>query len=167
MKKFILITACSLFMATCCYSQVKASEVFSKLSELTDQFDNAYDAAEVTDKLTLIYIPGTNKPFEKIYLKQKASKVKNNVLLVGGFKEMMGLMTRESKKEHLSGALGLQYKKGSTILVDMDSELGQLLEVGGYSIITLSKVKNKIVNLNDFGFDRVAFFKELKKYEIE
>lgn len=166
MKKLILITIAGL-LTSFSHAQIKASEVFDQLKKMPDQFDDAYDPTEIKDQLTLIYIPGSNNPFQKIYMKQKAAYLKDNVLLVGGFKEMMGMMSIESKKDHLQEALALQYKKGSTILIDMDSELGQLLNINGYSIITISKDKNEVLSIEDFGFDRVEFFKKLKEYEIQ
>ncbi len=163
MKKLILILLCG-FLIQSGYAQVKASDVFEKLGKMPDQFDNLYDT-KVTDKLTLIYIPGTNNPFEKIYNKRKAAKTIGNVVLVGGFKEMMNSMSYDTKKDHLQDALSIRYKKGSTILIDMDSELAQLLSISGYSIIKLSRNENKITEVNDYGFDRVEFFKNLGTYE--
>ncbi|MEP5612184.1 MAG: hypothetical protein ABJP45_08035 [Cyclobacteriaceae bacterium] len=164
MKKLILIAICGL-VTTLSQAQIEASDVFTKLSQMPDQFDEMYDTGNVSDQLTLVYIPGVNTPFQKFYMKQKASKTKENVLLVGGFKEMMNAMSAEAKKKHLQEALSIQYKKGSTILLDLESELGQLLSLKGYSIVTISKKSNKVMNINDYGFDRVEFFKALAAYE--
>lgn len=167
MKKLLLVTLCGLLLTSLSQAQVKASDVFTELNKMPDQFDEQYDAAGVSDKLTLIYIPGVNNPFEKIYFKQKAAKTKGDVLLVGGFKEMMNTMSFESKKKHLQEALAIQYKKGSRILIDMESKLAKVLSIKGYTIVTLSKEKGQVIVVEDYGFDRVAFFKALSKYEVK
>ncbi|MEP1095123.1 MAG: hypothetical protein ABJG78_08435 [Cyclobacteriaceae bacterium] len=166
MKNLILIAFCCL-MTCLSHAQIKASDVFTKIGKMPDQFDEMYNGGDVADQLTLIYIPGINNPFEKFYMKQKAAKTKKDVLIVGGFKEMMNAMSFESKKKHLQEALSIQYKKGSTVLLDLESELGQLLSLKGYSIINVSKKKNQILSINDYGFDRVEFFKALAAYETK
>ena len=167
MKKLLLTVFCGILLSPLTHAQGKASDVFRELNKMPDQFDEQYNGASVSDKLTLIYIPGTNNPFQKIYFKQKAAKIKDDVLLVGGFKEMMNAMSLESKRKHLQEALEIQYKEGSRILLDLESEIGKLLSIKGYSIITLSKKTDKVIAIDDYGFDRVAFFKELSKYEAE
>ncbi len=164
-KPMFMIISSFLLMSTFIVHGQKATDVFLKLEAMPDQFNNMYEASSVNDELTLIYVPGTNNPFQKIYFKQKAAQTIDNVLLVGGFKEIMNAMSREAKRKHLQEALSIQYKRGSKILIDMDSELGQLLELKGYSIVTISKSKNAVTDVQDFGFDRVAFFQALKLYE--
>lgn len=146
---------------------ISASPVFSKLGEMDDQFNNRYRPGNVADQLVIVYIPGTNEPFQMIYNKKKGAKMVEGTLLIGGFKEMMSGMSYDSKKKHLQDALSIRYLKGSQILIDMDSEVAAMLSLQGYSIITLSKKMNEVVQLRDFGFDRVAFFKALKAYESE
>lgn len=154
-----------MFTAFAHSQDIEVSELLSKLGSFTDQFNATYDIAEVNDEITLIYIPGINNPFVKIYSKKKAAYTKENVIVVGGFKEIVNMMTSGNKKEHLQKALAIHYKKGSSILVDMKSEIEKLLPITGYSITVLSKKENKIISINDYGFDRVEFFKALKKFE--
>ncbi len=166
MKRTILITLVSIFMITGLSGQeVAASDVFMKLSMLSDQFNDKFDPEQTDDKLTIIYIPGTNNPVEKIYSKSKAGKIIGNVLLVGGFKEMMKSFSYQAKKSHLQEALSTLYPKGSKVIIDMESELGEMLALKGYAIVTISKKQNKIINNKDYGFDRVEFFKALSIYE--
>ena len=158
---------CGLLMATFANGQeVKASDVLTKLGLMPDQFDDTFDPNSVENELTIIYIPGSNNPFEKIYDKRKGEKITKKVLLVGGFGEMMNTMDDKMKKSHLQDALSARYTKGSKILIDLKSELAEMLSIRGYAIVTISKKRNKIINSIDYSFDRVAFFKALKAYEI-
>lgn len=166
MKKYILTTLCSLLMATFTNGQeIKASDVLMKLGLMPDQFNDTFDPNSIEDELTIVYIPGSNDPFVKIYDKRKGEKTIKDVMLVGGFGEMMSAFDDKMKKDHLQDALSARYTKGSKILIDLDSEMAESLSIKGYTILTISKRSNKIIHFMDYGFDRITFFKELKKYE--
>ena len=166
MKKHFLIIFCSIMMIPAMRAQdAKATDVLARLEAMPDQFNKKFDSKGIDDKLTIIYIPGTNNPFEKFYFKSKAAKTKPDVLLVGGFDEMMNSMSYETKLKHLQDALSARYPKGSRVMIDMTSEVGKLLSTRGYTIVTISKKQNRVMDLRDFGFDRVAFFDALKEYE--
>jgi len=164
MRKLLLGAMALLFLAVHAHAQAPASDIFQLLKEMPDQNNQSFDPVDLGDEAVIIFVPGAENPFQKFYTKKKAAQLKPNALLVGGFKEMMNNMSPGAKKKHLQEALAMRYKEGQ-MLLDLDSKLGELLSLQGYSIIRLSKKENKVLEINDFAFDRVAFFKALQKYE--
>lgn len=166
MKKTLLLLMLGLAVSFMIVAQNdKGDQVWQELTQMPNQFNDLFNPNIDADEITIIYIPGTNNPFEKIYSKSKASSIPGNVLLVGGFGEIMKMMSRESKRSHIQEALGQYYQKGSSVLIDLDSNLGKLLAIKGYSIFKLSITDRKIIEIKDYGFDRVEFFQAVKQLE--
>lgn len=166
MKKIIFLSQILIFLAFSSYGQNgKTKEVFNQLSNTYNQFNDKFDLDNIEDQVTFIYVPGTNDPFGKFYNRYTGKALKNNVICIGGFKEMMVKMNEAVKVQHLQDALKSRFKEASfSILIDSKSKVQELLSLNGYAIITLSKKSNKIILNENFGFDRAAFFKALKEY---
>lgn len=161
----------SIFTLFCClplgllFAQKSTADLFAKMSQTYDQFNDTFDPESTTDQLTIIYIPGSNDPFGKIYDKHKGKKLASDTQYIGGFKEIMAGIAEKKKKEHLQEAFVSRYGKDHfTILLDLESEIGASLDIKGYTILEVSKKGEKIIHFEDFGFDRVAFFKALNGY---
>lgn len=78
---------------------------------------------------------------------------------------MMNNMSKDSKKSHLQDAFKARYGKDHfTILLDLDSDVQTVLGNKGYAIAIISKKKNALDSMEDFGSDRAAFFQALKEY---
>ena len=147
--------------------QENAVKLFTKMDGTYDQFNESFDSKSIDGVLTIIYIPGSNDPFGKIYDKHKGKSLAKNALFIGGFKEIMIGFPEKKKREHLQDALQARYDKNFKILLDLESEIGEHLSIKGYTILTASKQDNKIIKLNDYGFDRIAFFNVLQAYLFE
>src|SRR5438477_529255 len=50
------------------------------------------------------------------------------------------------------------------VVLVMKGETGDLLKVKGLSVILLSKSKNKVLSVKDYGYDRKAFFDAINLY---
>lgn len=146
-------------------------KVYGVMSPLTDQFNKTFAAP--TDELVIIWVPGNDDPFNKIYEKWKGKTFTSskNVQVVGGFKEMVsqnsghGGSSVESIKKHIADALISRYgTKHFPILLDMNADLGSTLSLSGLSIIVVSKKTNAIKSKTDFGSDRKKFLDEVNTY---
>ncbi len=138
---------------------------WKQIGHTVDQFDSDFSLETVEDQLTIIYIPGSNDPFGKVYDKHKGKKIADKVQFIGGFKEMMKGWNPEQKKSHLQEAFQFRYGKDHfPILLDLESDIAQLLSIKGYTILKISKKDNKIIEQKSFGFNRMDFFKALKPY---
>lgn len=51
-----------------------------------------------------------------------------------------------------------------SILLDLQSDMGKLLNVKGLSVVIISKAKNKIISSNDYAYDRKKFFEAINQY---
>ncbi len=162
--KFTVIT----FISMCSIMVGKLATdagIFRKLGDLYDQFNKAFDTKIVDDRLTIVYIPGKDNPFGRVYDKLKGKEIKEGIQFIGGFKEMMAKMDRDAKKKHLQEAFVHRYgKRHFTILLDLDSEIQEMLNLDGYGVIILAKKDGQVLEQLDFGTDRGGFFKELQQY---
>lgn len=149
----------------CIYAQQSSTKVIQKMESLVDQFDQTFDATKQSDQLLLVFVPGSNDPFAKVYDKHKEKAVLPGVQFIGGFKEMMIGMDEDKKRKHLQDAYLFRYGKTHfPILLDLNSEVAQLLSIDGYGIIQID-LKNKVItDIKSFDFDRVEFFKALQPY---
>ncbi len=164
MKKSAFLILC-LLLVYVSKAQNEVDLLFSKMKDTYDQFDKTFKPKPDADPITIIYIPGNNDPFGKIYDKHKGKKIIGNVQFIGGFKEIMRGAAEKPKRKHLQQAFQTRYGKNHfTILLDLESELAQIMSVEGYAIFQISSKENKLLSRNDFGFDRLAFFKALGKY---
>lgn len=167
MKKSIAILICCMAI-NYSFAQGKMTILLDKIGQCYDQFNNQLDLNNLEDRLTIIYIPGSNDPFSKIYNKHKGKKIADNVQFIGGFKAMMKGWDSKKKKGHLQDAFQFRYgKEHFTILLDLESEIAELFSIKGYTILQISKKENKVINIKDYGFDRIEFFKDLKQYFIK
>lgn len=163
--KAILFLGLGLLCCTLGRAQATVTDLLSKMGDTQHQFKDTFDPGALNDQLTIIYIPGSNDPFGKIYDKHKGKELTGNVQFIGGFREMMRGADPDRKRSHLQEAFRTRYgKEHFTILIDLESEIAQMLSIKGYSILGLSKKENRIISFRDYGFDRIAFFKDLKKY---
>ena len=141
--------------------------LIQKMTYLYDQFNQPFDQNSLKEELTIIYIPGSHDPFHKIYDKHKGKKTLENVQFIGGFKEMMKGWDTSKKKGHLQEAFRVRYGKDHfSVLLDLESEIAALLSMDGYAIIKVSPIDGTLISKKIYGFDRVAFFKDLKKYFV-
>lgn len=164
MKDFLCFLI-SCLVLTSMVAQKNSSKLFEKMSDTYDQFGDRFDPGSVDDQLTIVYIPGNNDPFGRIYDKHKGKKIAEDVQFIGGFREIMIGMPADKKRAHLQEAFVSRYGKDHfTILLDLDSEIARMLSIQGYTILTISRKDDKIIRLEDFGFDRIAFFKVLNTY---
>ncbi|MCB0629581.1 MAG: hypothetical protein R2824_33970 [Saprospiraceae bacterium] len=145
--------------------QHDVSAILQKMDQTVDQFDDTFESKNWEDEISIIYIPGSNDPFGRVYDKHKGKKLVANTQFIGGFKEMMADWDPEQKKKHLQEAFRVRYGKDHfRILLDFESEIQARLKTAGYAIIRLSKKDRKIISRKDYGFDRIAFFKDLQPY---
>lgn len=164
-KKPVSTALCAFIMISFSYGQARnASGIIAKLSTISDQFNDQFDPSMVSDSFTIMYIPGKNNVFAKVYDKYAGKQFADNVLFVGGFKQMMASMSEQSKKGHLQDALSSRYDRESiTVLIDLQSEISEVLPVNGFTILTISKKANTITS-TEYGDDRLAFFTALDTY---
>lgn len=167
MKHTFFSIALSLIVASS-YAQSDSKTILTELGTLVDQYNRSFNP-ESGEKLTLIWVPGADDPFGKIYDKLKGRKLKKNsfVQFVGGFKESAARMGGDpaSAKKHIQEAMVFRYGDNYfPILIDIESKIASNLSTTGYSIITLSKKSNKIVSKVDCGTDRKKFFDLLNTY---
>lgn len=164
MTKYFLLL---LFLAsiTPAFAQNTPIEILGKMDTLYNQFDNTFESSRVGEELVIVYIPGKDNPFGKVYDRHKDKKLTDDVQFVGGFKEMMNNMSKDSKKKHLQEAFVSRYgNQHFTILLDLDSDVQRMLGNEGYTIAKISKKTNRVLSKQDFGTDRAAFFKALNNY---
>ena len=162
MRQIFLATAC-LLISSVSYGQAQPSEIFKKMDGLYDQFNKAIEVDDISGEITLIYIPGNDNPFGKVYDRHKGVKFKQEVQFIGGFAEMMNAMSKEAKKKHLQDAFQSRYgKQHFTILLDLDSDVQKVLGNKGYAIVKISSDGKRVISNQDFGGDRAAFFQALK-----
>jgi hypothetical protein len=160
----ILLSACT----SHCHAQSDAKTILNKMATLVDQYNKNFDKNAVKDQLIIIYIAGGDDPFQKIYdkLKGKLINSKIPVQFVGGMAELAASHGGGTMSPgHLQEAFIFRY--GSShfpILIDLQSDVGKLLNVKGLSVVTISKSKNKIISSNDYAYDRIKFFKDINQY---
>jgi len=164
MRRTLLIPLLFMAVLTAAQPRPSANDVRNKLKNFYDQFNNKLNE-DLSKNLVIVFIPGSNDPFAKIYDKHKDKKLAEHVQFVGGFKEIMTNMDPEQKKKHLQEAFVQRYGKDHfTILLDLNSELANMLKFDGYTII---KVNGKSVDVKSYDFDRIEFFKDLNSYFIQ
>ena len=164
MKNTIIVVMGLLLMTSFSYGQ--ESDVLEKLSTISDQYGNNFQRPEVDDKLTLIFIEGTNTVLPEIYAKFKGKQLVKNVLVIGGWKDVMPGMPSESKLKHM--AEGFRSREGLgndsyPILFDLNSEIFRMLKLKKYSVVTVFQNEQK-VDIKDFGSDRIEFLKAIRGY---
>ena len=169
-KKSIIVAFYGLLMITFSYGQEpSASDLLTKLSKISDQYGDKFDPTDVDDKITLIFVEGTNSTFSEIYAKFKGKKLVKNVRVVAGWKNVMPDTEYKSKFKHMTDGFkskeGLG-KEGYSILFDLNSESHKLLGLKvRYSIATVD-VKENQVDVENFGSDRIEFLKAIRKFFI-
>ena len=150
---------------TTSFAQQSVNNVLSKMADKYDQYDRKFNPHNFDNKLVIVYISGRNNPFSRIYDRHKGINIKENVQFIGGFRETIPGMPARKKREHLQQAFLVRYgKKHFPILLDLESEIAEMLSIKGNSIIIISKKDDKILSVDDFGDDRIQFFKSLSKY---
>ena len=145
------------------FGQTSSKELTGELNKLVDQYNKPYGKTDQS-QLVVIYVPGANNPFDKIYDKLKDKKLvqAKNIQFVGGFKEIVTAMnaSKEMAQSHIQEAMIARYgDQHFTILHDMESKIEQLLKLKGYAIITVKK--NKMEKIEQFEFDRIKFLDAL------
>lgn len=167
MKQLLISAILGLFLTTSSYGQnSKASDILELLSNISNQYGDRFVERNITEKLTLICIEGTNTAFAEIYSKFKYEKPATGVRVVAGWQNVMPEISYDQKLKHMNH--GLTSKEGLgeeaySMLMDLDSNLFQLLNLNRYSIVTMS-IDNNTVAVVDYGSDRIEFLKEMKKY---
>ena len=157
---------CGLLTTTFSYGQeLNASDILAKLSKISDQYDDKFDPSDVDEKITLIFVEGTNSTFSEIYSKFKGKKLAKNVRVVAGWKNVMPDTEYRSKLKHMTDGFksneGLG-KEGYSILFDLNSESHKLLGLEGkYSIATVD-IKENQVGVENFSSDRIEFLNAIR-----
>ena len=161
------MTFCGLLTTTFTYGQEPSvSNLLDNLSEIRDQYNENFDPGDVGEKITLIFVEGSNTVFSEIYAKFKGKKLAKNVWVIAGWKDVMPDTAYKSKFKHMTD--GFKSKEGLgddayAILFDLNSNSLKLLGLKKYSVVTLYKTQNKL-NIQDFGSNRVEFLKAIRKY---
>lgn len=161
----------SIFFLLFCLQTVSAQTEWEliqrKLTSLTDQFDKPFTARQ--DRLVLIYVPGADDPFTKVYDKWKSKQWKDAaVQVVGGFQELVsehghGGANSQGMKGHIREAMNARYGRNHfSILLDMQNEVARELGLKGFSILIMSR--RGIEKKEDFGNDRKQFFDAIQTY---
>lgn len=168
MKKSFFTAFFGLLIFTFTYGQEpSASDILTKLSEISDQFGDKFDPTNVDDKITLIFVESTNNSFSEIYSKFKGKKLTKNARVVAGWKNVMPDTEYNSKFKHMTD--GFKSKEGLgaegySILFDLNSEAHKLLGLQvRYSIATVN-IKENQVDVENFGSDRIEFLNAIRKF---
>jgi hypothetical protein len=112
-------------------------------------------------------VPGGDDRLQKIYdkLKDKTFNSAMPVQFVGGFGELGDGHGGGMSIDHLTNGFKSRYgEKYFSILLDLQSDMGKLLNVKGLSVVIISKAKNKIISSNDYAYDRKKFFEAINQY---
>ena len=161
MMKYVLPVLVLLVLSGTLKSQtIDLSVLLQKISEVPDQNGKKFDPDKVEDEFTFIFIEGTNTVTVDVYSKLSGKRPKENVLIIGGWKDVIPGREYDFKYDHLKGIFE---KVSYPILMDINSELFELMELERYSVITISKESNE-VEIRSFGQDRAAFLMELIKH---
>ena len=164
MKNTITVVLGLLLMTSFSYGQ--ESDVLDKLSTISDQYGNNFHRSEVGDKVTLIFIEGTNTVLPEIYAKFKGKQLVKNVRVIGGWKDVMPGVPSETKLKHMTEGFRSSEGLGNDsypILFDLNSEIFRMLKLKKYSVVTVFQNEQK-VDIEDFGSDRIEFLKGIRGY---
>jgi hypothetical protein len=159
--KYLLLMIC-IFAGTLSNAQT-SKETLEKLWELGDQFGNTFDKKSVADEFTILLVPTTNEPF-RVYDQLKNSKLKPNVVLVGGFGNSGGhggAMPLGHLKDGFTKKYGKDYM---SVWLDPDNAVFKPLSIKGHAILTITK-KGKVMKKQDFGNKIDDFMKAIEPFK--
>lgn len=162
MKKLLNLIVLVLMIApTVSQAQTESDAVIKVLTTLVDQYDKLF-VTNGKSAITLVYVPGSDDPFGKVFSKYAGKKLKDgNTVMAGGFKQL-----GPPDKSHLQGGITSQYGKDCyRIILDLDSKVETLLNLKGRSIIILEPGKKAVVK--DFGENRKEFLDAVNPYFSE
>lgn len=148
-------------MTSLSFGQQKSMpEILQTLDDVKNEKNGNFDSKKLNKNSSIIFIEGTNAIFSEIYLKFGGKKLKENVFIVGGWKNVMTNMKPKKKFEHLKDI----FKDiKCTAYIDLNSESLKSLSLEKFSIVRLNNKENKF-KIKSFGSDRISFLKEIKKY---
>jgi|GEM_PF-6058958 len=163
MKKFLVTVIIGLAFTTA-FAQVDSDKVLTPMGQLVDQYNVAFDK-NVKGTFTVVYVPGADDPFTKVYGKFKGKKqTEKNMIFVGGFAAMFDAeWTPAMMKSHLQKGITDAYGKDSfRILLDLEDKAQKALNVKTIAIIKLKA--GKIAEVKEYGENRKEFLDVVSTY---
>ncbi len=164
--KSILSMALCIFMLTACNAQSQTADgkkAVSLLKGLSNQYSNKISLGN-SETIIILSVPVTNNPF-KVYDSLKTVTLKDNVFLVGGFKNPGGHGAGMPADHLRSGFVGRYGKSFLPVFLDSESEVSAALALGGHGIVELNVKTGKISKSTDYRNKVDDFIKALKAYK--